>query len=68
MYFRVALRRNSVTVISGLSEKVGHNPSFQSTLIQLKAGDVVQLEVGTMHASAFDKRQKSIDYKFEIKN
>ena len=67
MYFRVALRRNSVTVISGLSEKVGHNPSFQSTLIQLKVGDVVQLEVGTMYAtmlaSAFDRQKNRLIFR-----
>ena len=57
-FLRVALRRNSVTVVSGLSEKSGHNPVFQSTILQLDVGDVVQLEasdVKIVHSSLAER-------------
>ena len=45
--FSVALRKNERTVVSGISDIGGHNPVFQSTLLQLQVGDVVQLQVKT---------------------
>ena len=41
----VALRKNERTVVSGISDVGGHNPVFQTTLLPLLAGDVVQLQV-----------------------
>ena len=45
MKISVALRKNGQTVVSGMSDTGGHNPVFQSTLLALRVGDVVQLEV-----------------------
>ena len=41
----VALRKNERTVVSGISDVGGHNPVFQTTLLPLLTGDVVQLQV-----------------------
>ena len=41
----VALRKNEQTIVSGISDIGGHNPVFQSTIIPLLVGDVVQLQV-----------------------
>ena len=43
--YSVALRKNGQTIVSGMSNTGGHNPVFQSTLLPLLVGDVVQLEV-----------------------
>lgn len=41
---RVVLRKNGNTVVSSISQEGGYNPVFQSTLLPLESGDVVQLE------------------------
>ena len=43
--FSVALRKNEQTIVSGISDIGGHNPVFQSTMLPLIVGDVVQLQV-----------------------
>ena len=43
----VALRKNGHTIVSGMSNTGGHNPVFQSTLLHLRIGDAVQLEVNS---------------------
>ena len=45
----VALRKNERTIVSGISDTGGHNPVFQSTLLPLLVGDVVQLQVFLKH-------------------
>ena len=47
-YCSVALRKNEKTIVSGISDVGGHNPVFQSTLLPLQVGDVVQLQANIL--------------------